>query len=471
MNLPFYIAKKYFLSRFKFRFHLKRALLRILIALGASCVIYVTSALLTLMGFDEYAHLVATVLAFVIFVRYYKHFLPVRRSLNFINVISFISMVVVAIGTASLIIALSVFNGLEGLLRSMYGNFDPDIIIMPAKGKSFQYTDEDFEKVSSLAGVLGVSKVIEDNVLLRYQNSQRVVRMKGVGRAFDKYSGIRNVMVAGEFDLVEDSIGYAIIGRGVQYDLSINLANDFYALQLYYPRNIGPGVVQPDRMYKVLNILPRGIFAIEKYYDENYVFVPIEFAQDLLDYENRISSYDVYLGSEADPATVKANLEKILGREYTVLLGDELHSDLYKILKVEKLFVFLILTAIVGIASINIFFSLTMLVIEKRKDITILFVQGASKRLVRNIFVFAGCIVAFSGAAVGLILGLSVSWLQQEYGIIGMGIQSAVMSSYPVEIQLSDVLVTVFAIITITFLASIQPALRASKTYSISSLQ
>lgn len=399
-----------------------------------------------------------------------KYFLSKKKK-NFINVISIISMVVVSIGTACLIIALSFFNGLEGLLKEMYGNFDPDIVITPSVGKSFEENSKNTEAIKELDGVLAVSEVIEDNVLLRYKQSQRVVRMKGVSRAFDEYSGIKKSMVTGEFPLVKDSIGYALIGRGIQYDLSINLQNDFYTLQIYYPRDLGPGIVNPDRMYRVLNIIPGGVFAIEKYYDENYVFVPVEFARQLLNYENRLSSYELYLDPESDRQVIKTKIQSILGDSFSIKLGEELHSDLFKVLRIEKLFVFIILTAIIAIASINIFFSLTMLVIEKKKDIVVLFSQGATKKLIRNIFLLEGCIVAFSGAGIGLILGLGVSWIQQEFGLISMGMQSAVIDSYPVKIEFVDITITVFAIIVITILASIQPAAKASNSFSLKTLQ
>lgn len=399
-----------------------------------------------------------------------KYFLSGKKK-NFINVISIISMVVVAIGTMSLILALSVFNGLEGLLRSMYGNFDPDIVVLPSSGKSFEENAAYTQKIRSIDGVLGVAEVVEDNVLVEYKEAQRLVRMKGVSRDFDKYSGIKNVMVSGEFPLVRDSIGYALIGRGVQYDLSLSLKNDFYTLQMYYPKDIGPGVVNPTRMYNLLNIIPGGIFAIEKHYDDNYVFIPIEFAKELLNYKNRLSYFDVYLDEDSNASEVKQRLQELLAPTFDVKLGEELHSDLYKVLKIEKLFVFLILVSIIGVASINIFFSLTMLVIEKKKDISVLFAQGASSHLIRNIFLYEGCIVAFSGAAVGLILGIGLSLLQQHYGMVGMGMDSAVMNAYPVKIEIPDVLLTILAIIIITVLASIQPAIRAGKSFSTHTLQ
>ncbi|MEM6735434.1 MAG: FtsX-like permease family protein [Bacteroidota bacterium] len=398
-----------------------------------------------------------------------RYFLSKKKK-NFINIISLISMIVVAIGTACLIVALSVFNGLGGLLRTMYGNFDPDMIITPVQGKSFHHADSTMTKMEKLKGVIAVSEVIEDDVLLRYKQSQRVVRLKGVSRAFDKYSGIKNVIVAGQFPLVEDSIGYALIGRGVQYDLSINLQDDFYTLQIYYPKNIGPRVVDPEKMYNVLNISPGGVFAIEKYYDENYVFVPVEFARKLLNYENKLTSYEVYLDPSADEMEVKKKISLLIGDKFAIKSGEELHSALFKVLEIEKLFVFLTLTSIIAIASINIFFSLTMLVIEKKKDISVLLSQGASHRLIRMIFIFEGCIVAFTGAGLGLLLGLGISWVQQEFGIVGMGMQSSVVANYPIKVELMDVFITVFAIIIITILASIQPALKASNSFSIKTL-
>ncbi len=399
-----------------------------------------------------------------------KYFLSGKKK-NFINIISLISMIVVGVGTMSLILALSVFNGLEGLLRSMYGNFDPDIVVAPTTGKSFLFDSTYVTQMHDVTGVKGICEVIEDNVLVQYKDAQRLVRLKGVGRAFDKFSGIKNVMVSGEFPLFRDSLAYALVGRGVQYDLSLSTKNDFYALQMYYPKDIGPGVVNPSKMYNLLSILPGGIFAIEKYYDDNYIFVPVEFAKELLEYGNRLSGFDIYLTSNADPEQVKANMQEKLGGDFNVLLGEELHNDLYKVLKIEKLFVFIILVAIIGIASINIFFSLTMLVIEKKKDISVLIAQGASSKLIKNIFLYEGCLIAFSGASIGLILGISLSLIQQHFGLVGMGMDSAVVNSYPVKIEVIDVLLTVMAIIIITLIASIKPAIKAGKSFSTHTLQ
>lgn len=397
-----------------------------------------------------------------------KYFLSGKKK-NFINIISIISMIVVAFGTMSLIIALSVFNGLEGLLRSLYGNFDPDIVITSAEGKSFEWTDTLQKEIESVSGVVSITEVIEDNVLVRYKNAQRVVRMKGVSEAFEKSSGIKNVVVAGEFPLVRDSIQYALIGRGIQYDLSLNLQNEFYTLQVYYPKNIAPGVVNPEQLYTLKNIIPGGIFAIEKYYDENYVFVPIGFAQDLLRYENKRSSIEVEVKDNLFDQT-KEILQARLGTTYRVRLGEELHSDLFKTLNIEKIFLLVTFTSIIAIASINIFFCLSMLVIEKKKDISVLFANGAPASLIKRIFLFEGCIIALSGASLGLALGLIITALQQKFGLIGMGMETAVMLSYPVKIEWPDVLITAVLTIVITILASLQPANKASRSFSTKAL-
>ena len=399
-----------------------------------------------------------------------KYFLSGKKK-NFINIISIISMIVVAFGTMSLIIALSVFNGLEGLLRSLYGNFDPAIIITASEGKSFKWTDSLKSDVSSTQGVLAITEVVEDNVLVKYKEAQRVVRLKGVSSSFEAHSGIKEAVVSGEFSLSRDSIAYALIGRGIQYDLSINLKNEFYTLQVYYPRNIAPGVVNPERLYTLKNILPGGIFAIEKYYDDNFIFVPIQFAQNLFRYGDKRSSIEVELNPQASVAETQELLQAKLGNEFTVRSGDELHSDLYRTLNIEKLFLMVTLSAIIAIASVNIFFSLSMLAIEKKKDISVLIANGASTGLIKKIFLFEGGIIALSGAALGLILGLTISLLQQKFGFIGMGIDSAVVASYPVKVEWPDVVITAFITVSITFLVSIQPARKASKSFSVHTLQ
>lgn len=379
-------------------------------------------------------------------------------------------MFVVGIGTMALIIVLSVFNGLEDLLRNLYGNFDAQIIVQPVQGKSFAVEDSLREKIEAHRSVSMLTEVVEDNVLIKYQNSQRVVRMKGVSDNFLMQGRIDAGIVSGEPRLQEGDINYAIIGRGIQYDLSINTANDFFTLQLYYPRDIGPGVVDPGRLYRVRHVMPASIFAIEKYYDENYIFVPVELAADLLQYGNKRTSLEIELKEGFDDVTAKSELGSLLGDDYEVILGMEQHEDLYKILRIEKLFVFVIFALVIAIASINIYFSLTMLVIEKQKDIAILYAQGATSRMIRRIFLAEGSLIAFTGAFIGMFLGLAIAYSQQHFGVISMGMETTIMDAYPVKVEALDVAFSAVTIVFITFLASIQPAIKASQQSLLSEL-
>ena len=383
-------------------------------------------------------------------------------------------MVVVAIGTMALIIVLSVFNGLEGLLRNLYGTVDPNLVVSAAYGKSFEYPPSLKKSIQSLDGVQSITEVVEDNALIKYKEAQRVAKIKGVSESFIEEGRLVNSIALGDFRLKKGTTNFAILGRGIQYDLSVDVTNDFYPLQIYYPKNISPGAVGPEQIMKMVNtenILPGAVFAIEKSYDENYVFVPIDFAVKLFGYEGKRTSLEIELSPAFSVEEVKQNLLSTLGDDFLVQTNAEIHGDLYKILEIEKLFVFLIFSIIIAIASINIFFSLTMLAIDKKKDVAILSAQGASSKLIRNIFLYEGCIVAFSGALVGLILGLGISYFQQTFGVISMGMQTSILDAYPVKILPGDVFYTVLCIIVITIITSIQPALKASKNIELHQLQ
>ena len=241
-----------------------------------------------------------------------KYFFSKKKK-NFINVISMISMLVVGIGTMALIIVLSVFNGLEGLLRSTYGSFDPEIIVTANRGKSFVYNDDLREKIESMEAVDLIAEVIEDNVLIKYKNAQRVVRMKGVSDSFVDQGRLQNSLVYGELKLSEKDLNYAIIGRGVQYDLSINPNNDFISLQVYYPKNIGPGLTNPSKLYNSKRAIPASVFSVEKYYDENYIIVSLDFAIDLLSYNQKRTALEISLKPGQDGQKAALKLKNLIG--------------------------------------------------------------------------------------------------------------------------------------------------------------
>lgn len=380
-------------------------------------------------------------------------------------------MLVVAIGTMALIIVLSVFNGLEGILRNLYGTVDANLVVLPSSGKSFIYTDDITTALTNTAGVASITEVLEDNALIKYTGAQRVARVKGVSENFIDEGRLDNYLAFGDLKLKENDISYAVVGMGVRHDLSINPKNDFYTLQMYYPDKLNPGQLNPERMYRLQNILPAGVFAIEKSYDENLVFVPIDFAEALFGKKGKRSSLELELVPGASIHQVKETLTENLGENFVIKSNDEIHGDLYRVLSYEKFFVFLTFSIIIGIAAINIFFSLNMLAIDKKKDVAILTALGAKRTLIRNIFLFEGSIVAFTGAFTGLTLGLIVSYAQQEFGFVSMGMQTAIIDAYPVRVEWMDVFFTILAIIGITIATAIQPAINASKNIILHELQ
>jgi lipoprotein-releasing system permease protein len=211
-------------------------------------------------------------------------------------------------------------------------------------------------------------------------------------------------------------------------------------------------------------ILPAGVYAIEKQYDMNYVIVPLEFAVDLLDYDNRRTSLELKVHDNFSIEEVKSRVGSFVGSDFKVLTSDEIHADFFKVLKIEKLFVFIIFSFILAIASFNIFFSLTMLAIDKKKDIAVLASLGADKKLIKRVFLTEGAIISFLGAFLGLFFGLIICLIQQQFGLISMGMETAVIDAYPVKMQFPDFLYTGLSIITITLFASYRPAIIASRT-------
>lgn len=383
---------------------------------------------------------------------------------KFINVISIISMFLVMVGTAALIIVLSVFNGLEDLLRSLHNHFDPEIKITAVEGKSFRVNDEFLKGIEDLEGVSIVTEVIEDNAYLKYRDSEMVVTVKGVSENFIDHMRMDQNIVDGSLQFRNDDISYAVIGRGIQHMLSISLENDFYALQLFYPRKLSPGKIDPRKDLKRLNIMPGGVFAIEKQFDEKYVFVPLDFAMELLDYEDKRTSLEIKIDESADMEDVQQSLKSHLGPDFEVLNNEEQHATILRAVKVEKLIVFIIFAAILMIASVNIFFALTMLAIDKKKDIAVLYSMGATSTRIRRIFIYEGLIISISGTAIGLFLGWMVCYIQLHFGLVSMGLENAVVANYPVKLLLSDFGFTAACMFIITLLISYRPAIIATRT-------
>ncbi|WP_026462468.1 ABC transporter permease [Adhaeribacter aquaticus] len=391
-----------------------------------------------------------------------KRYFVSKKKRNIISIISNISMIGVAVGSAALIIVLSVFNGLEDLIRSIYGSFDPDLRIVATRGKNFVTDKEFLDSLRNTPGVAFITEVVEDNALLRYEGRQKVIKLKGVSGNFFGQNRIDSTIIEGDYRLRRNGYNYALIGRGIQYELSVRVTNAIVPMQLLYPKKKKGLTLTPEDAFNEKSIIAGGVFVIEKQYDDSYVFVPLEFASELFEYGNKRSSLEIKVKKGQSIARVQNALQNLLGNRYKVLDSDQQHVSLLRAVKVEKMFVFITFAFILLIASINIFFSLSMLVIDKKKDIAILASMGATPEIIRNIFLAEGALVACIGAGGGLSLGLLVCWVQKTFGLISMGMATALVDAYPVKMRLSDVLLTGLTIIFITLLVSIRPAIKAA---------
>ncbi|MFN6943820.1 MAG: ABC transporter permease [Cytophagaceae bacterium] len=391
-----------------------------------------------------------------------RYFLS-KKEKSFINVISMLSMGGVAVGAMMLVIVLSVFNGLEDLIRTLYNTFDPEIKVSAERSKAFEYTEEMKAKVYAIDGIDMVTEAIEDNALLEYRDDKRVVKLKGVSDNFLDQKRLDSAIVDGVFAFHRNNRDFAIVGRGIQYALNVSVRNDMTPLRLSYPnhkklmRLSSPNILNRD----VISV--GAIFAIEKQYDDNYIFVPLEFARDLMDYGDKRTSLEIKTKDGYKINKVRDDLRKALGEDFRVQNSDEQHASLLRAIKIEKFFVFITFSVILAIASLNIFFSLTMLAIDKRKDVAMLFSMGASKGFIKKIFLTEGIIIAFTGAIMGLVLGFILCFAQQTYGFVSMGMETSIVDAYPVKMEYGDFIVSGLVIFIITILISYRPALKASR--------
>jgi lipoprotein-releasing system permease protein len=400
-----------------------------------------------------------------------RRYLLSKRKKNFINVISVISVIAVAIISASIIIVLSIFNGLGDLLHSINNSFDPEIKIEASKGKTFRINDELLRKIESIQGVKVVTEVIEDFAIARYNGANQVVTIKGVGDNFMNQDRIpKESIVEGELLLKKHGVSRALVGYGVKSTLSIALDQDFYPLQLYYVKNERGSSTDPSKLYNQKNIYPGGVFSIIQNFDEGYVIVPLAFAAELLNYSDKRTSLEIKTDGQHEITDVEENIQEALGDDFNVLNGEEQHEDLYRVLKLEKLFASIAAVLLLIIGSINIYFSLMMLALDKKRDITILASLGADSRLLQRVFITEGLLIAAIGTISGLLFGALVVVLQQNFNLVSMGMDSAVVDGYPVKMVFTD-FVYVFVVMTIvTILISSRPATVASRFASVQNL-
>ena len=387
-----------------------------------------------------------------------------RKKRSFISYLSVLSMLGVGVGTMALVVVLSVFNGMEELNRQLFKSVDADLTLSAVQGKRLTMAPALLEKLRHLPGIQVITAVATDNALARYGDGQTVVRVKGVDSTFLQQHRLDTAMVEGRQFLQRNGINYALVAEGIRNSLSMTPEDPLTPLELLFPeRNRRLSSLSPES-FRQQQVAVSGVFFVAAPNYSDLVIVPFEVARELLGYgPNDYASLEVKLKPGADEHGLQATLQQEVGPDWQVQTRDEINRGLFRAIRIEKLFVTLTLAFIILVASINIFYSLSMLVLEKKADIGVMTAMGATPALIRRIFITEGTIIAFTGAGAGLLLGLLLCFLQQRYGLIALGTTGGLVNAYPVSVRASDVVVTAGIVIVVTVLTSWFPAQRAAR--------
>lgn len=383
-----------------------------------------------------------------------------KKSTNAINVISAISVVGVAVGTMALVIVLSVFNGFHDLVASFFTNFDPQIELVPTQGKTAPADDPVLDQVRKMPEVSVHTDVLEDQGLAVYGDRQQMVTVMGVDDNFTQLTNISDILYGdGEFTLQAANLFYAIPGIRLAQDMGLGARFDGY-LKLYAPVRRGQitDLEDPSDGFVVDSLISPGVvFAVNQAkYDRDHIICSIGFARRLFDQDGMLSSLQIRLKPGSDLAAVKKQMREIVGSKYRVLDRFEQQSDTFNIMQIEKVLAYVFLTFILMVACFNIISSLSMLIIDKKADAATLRNLGATDRQIRSIFLFEGRIISAIGAVVGILLGLLLCWLQQEFGLVHMGDSagSFVVNAYPVSVHYDDVAIVFITVLLIGWVAA-----------------
>lgn len=379
--------------------------------------------------------------------------------MNVINLISGISVAGVTVGTIALVVILSVFNGLDFSIKSLFSRFDPDIKIVAAKGKSFELTDGNFDEVKHLNGVVSLTPVIEDDAILMYGKHEYFATVKGVPTNYNEISGLDSSSItSGRFLLEENQVPFAVVGQGVAYYLSVGLTFTD-PIQIFTLKKGTSGRPNLANIFNHNMIYASGIFQNQQEIDSKYILVPFIYAQELYQMGNQVSAVEVGLKKGVSADLVQSDISRVLGEKFVIKTQFQQHELFYKVMQSEKWVIFLILAFVLVIASFNMLGSLLLLIIDKKTDIAVLQSMGANEKLIRTIFLFEGWMISLAGATFGVFLGVLICWIQIKFGILKIpgNDGSFIFSVYPVEVRISD-LIAIFMLVTgIGFLAAWYP--------------
>lgn len=397
-----------------------------------------------------------------------RRYLFSKKSTHAINIISGISGVGVAVATMALVVTLSVFNGFHDLVATFFTSFDPQLEVVPVVGKTAPADDPALAKIKTLPEVEVTSECVKDQALAIYKGRQTMITLMGVDDNFERMSRIDEILYGNEnFSLHAANLNFGTVGIRLAETLGMN-ANWDGSLMIYAPRKIGQlDMANPTDGFVVDSLIsPGSVFMVKQgKYDKDHVIAPISFARTLFEQQGMLSSLQIRLKNGSDLDKVKAEMQSITGNRFKVLDRYEQQQDTFRIMQVEKFIAYIFLTFILIVASFNIIGSISMLIIDKKDDVVTLRNMGATDRQITKIFLFEGRLISVFGAVVGILVGLLLCWLQQQFGLVALGQSSGtfVVDAYPVSVHPEDVAVIFFTVILVGFIAVWYPVRYFSK--------
>lgn len=384
-----------------------------------------------------------------------KRYLFSKKSHNAINIISMISVCGIAIATMAMVCTLSIFNGFTKLVSDSFSIMDPDLQIIPAKGKVFDASSAIFQKIKNLPEVAVASETVEDNALVKYGERQDPVLIKGVSDQFKEMVDTKRLVTSGEFSLREGDVDFCVAGIGVAINLGLRTDN-ITPIEIYSPkRDVKIQLANPANAFTTAYTYPSGVFALNQAkYDDQIILVSLDLARELFRYNNEVTSLDIKLKENVSANDAESKIQKQLGVNFIVKNRFEQQADSFRMVNIEKWVTFLILSFILIIAVFNVVSSLSMLILDKSADIDILRNMGAENNLITRIFKIEGWLISMSGAIAGIVIGLVLCLIQQHFGILKLGQTPGafIVDSYPVEVIFTDIL---FVFITVSIIGGL----------------
>jgi lipoprotein-releasing system permease protein len=388
-----------------------------------------------------------------------RRYLFAKKSQTAVNVLTLVALIGVSFGTMALVVVLSVFNGFENLILSLFNSFNPDMEIRLAEGKSFDMDEFPTEELKNIPGVLYLGEVYEETALLMYRERQHIVKLRGVDENYRYITGLDTMLLEGEYKLRSGDHSNLIMGQGVAYVLGANINDLLNPLTIYIPKRGRISGIHPAQAFNASSNYAAGIFGVQAEFDMEYVIAPISLLRYLTEYNNQVTSVMLAVDPSYNLRQVQQEVSALLGEDFIVRNRLQQEEFLYKVMRSEKWAIFFILTFIVIIAAFNITGSLTMLVLEKTRDIGILRSMGASLSMVKKIFLYEGFLISAGGAMAGIISGAFVSWLQTKFGLVKIQAEGTfIIDTYPIQTNILDFILVFFTVAAIGFLASWLPA-------------